>query len=153
MKYVNRNGSEREDDDPVTAQVIGLAIEVQKELGTGFLESIYHRALEIELAEVGLAFVSEAPLVVKYKNRVLGTFAADMIIDGKLLIELKAVDILPLSSELQVVNYLKAARLDVGLILNFGAVPLQIKRKYRNPPPIDPNLRLHEDNGCPSYHS
>ncbi len=153
MKYVNRNGSEREDDDPVTAQVIGLAIEVQKELGTGFLESIYHRALEIELAEVGLAFVSEAPLVVKYKDRLVGTFAADMIIEGKLLIELKAVDILPLSSELQVVNYLKAARLDVGLILNFGAVPLQIKRKYRNPPPIDPNLRLHEDNGCPSYHS
>jgi len=141
---MNRNRIAYEDNDPLTAKVIGLAIEIHRELGLGFLESIYHRALEIELAAAGIAFVSEAPLVVKYKERVLGTFAADLIVEDKLLVELKAVEILSLSSEVQVVNYLKASTIDVGIILNFGTAPLQIKRKYRNRPPVDPNLRLHE---------
>jgi GxxExxY protein len=143
MKYMNRNGNHGE-DDPLTTKVIGLAIEVHKHLGTGFLESIYHRAMEIDLAEAGVSFVSEVPLAVKYKDHVLGTFAADLIIENKLLIELKALENLPFSSEVQVVNYLKASNLDVGLILNFGTAPLQIKRKYRNRPAIDTNLRLHE---------
>jgi len=143
MKYMNRNGNHVE-DDPLTSEVIGLAIKVHAELGTGFLESIYHRALEIELAEAGLDFVSEAPLTVSYRGRVVGNFTADLIIEGRLLLELKAVEILPLSAEIQTVNYLKATGLDIGLILNFGSAPLQIRRKYRNRPVIDPDLRLHE---------
>jgi len=143
MKYMNRNGNHVE-DDPLTAKVIGIAIEIHKQLGTGFLESIYHRALEIDLAEAGISFISEAPLAVNYKNHILGTFAADLIIESKLLVELKALENLPFSSEVQVVNYLKASTIDVGLILNFGTAPLQIKRKYRNREPVDLNLRLHE---------
>ena len=143
MKYMNRNGNQGE-DDPLTAKIIGIAIEIHKELGTGFLESIYHQALEIELAEAGISFVSEAPLAVKYKGHILGTFVADLIVEKQLLVELKALEILPFSAEVQTVNYLKASGLDIGLILNFGTAPLQIKRKYRNRAPIDPDIRLHE---------
>jgi GxxExxY protein len=143
MKYMNRNGNHVE-DDPLTSKVIGLAIKVHTELGTGFVESIYHRALEIELAEAALDFISEAPLTVSYHDRVVGNFTADLIVEGRLLLELKALELLPLSAEVQTVNYLRASGLDIGLILNFGSAPLQIKRKYRNRPVMDPDLRLHE---------
>ena len=143
MKYLKKNG-DRADDDPLTARVIGLAIDIHKELGPGFTESIYHRALEIELAAAGLPFVSEAPLVVKYKGRVLGAFAADLIVEDRLLMELKALETLPIISEVQVANYLKATTIEVGLILNFGTAPFQIKRKFRNRLPVDHDLRLQE---------
>ena len=143
MKYMNRNGNHVE-DDPLTSKVIGLAIKVHKELGTGFVESIYHRSLEIELAEAGINFVSEAPLSVFYRGRIVGSFTADLIIEGRLLLELKALEILPVSAEVQTVNYLKACGLELALILNFGTAPLQIRRKYRDRPLIDPDLRLHE---------
>jgi GxxExxY protein len=143
MKYMNRNGTHGE-DDPLSSKVIGLAIKVHAELGSGFVESIYHRSLEIELAEAGLDFISEAPLPVFYRGRVVGNFVADMMVEGRLLLELKAVEILPVSAEVQPVNYLKASGFDIGLILNFGSAPLQIKRKYRKVSPIDPDLRLHE---------
>ena len=143
MKYMNRNGNHVE-DDPLSSKVIGLAIKVHAELGTGFIESIYHRALEIELADSGLDFLSEAPLTVSYRDRIVGSFTADLIVEGHLLLELKALEILPLSAEVQTVNYLKASGLDIGLILNFGSAPLQIKRKYRNRPVVDSDLRLYE---------
>jgi GxxExxY protein len=113
-------------------------------LGTGFDESIYHRSMEIALAESGLNFVSQAPLTVYFREHVVGSFKADLVIESCLLLELKATEHLPLSAEVQTVNYLKASGLQIGLILNFGAAPLQIKRKYRDPRPIDPGLRLHE---------
>jgi len=143
MKYMNRNGNHVK-DDPLTSKVIGLAIKVHQELGTGFDESIYHRSLEIELAEAGVHFVSEAPLTVSYRGRIVGKFSADLIIEERLLLELKALEILPVRAEVQTVNYLKACGLEIALILNFGTAPLQIKRKYRNRPPIDFDLRLHE---------
>ncbi|MCE0522625.1 MAG: GxxExxY protein [Methylacidiphilales bacterium] len=143
MKYMNRNGDQGE-DDPLSSKVIGLAIKVHTELGTGFVESIYHRALEIELAEAGLDFISEAPLTVSYHGKVVGNFIADLVIERRLLLELKALEILPLGAEVQTVNYLKASALDIGLILNFGTAPLQIKRKYRKRHLIDSDLSLHE---------
>jgi GxxExxY protein len=144
MKYLNRNGADNQEDDPLSAKVLGIAIEIHKTLGPGFNESIYQRAMEIDLAEAGIDFESEAPLAVKYKDRTLGTFATDMIVEQKLLLEFKTLENLPLISEIQVVQYLKASHLDVGLILNFGTAPLQVKRKYRNRAPINENLRLHE---------
>ena len=145
MKYLKRNGINPIEDDPLSSKVIGLAIDIHKELGAGLPESIYHRALEIELAAAGLTFVSEAPLVVHYKNQVLGTFAADLIVENCLLVELKALEHLPLIAEVQVISYLKASKIDIGLILNFGTAPLSVKRKYRNSVRIDDDLRLHED--------
>ncbi len=143
MKYMNLNGNHVE-DDPLTAKVIGIAIEVHKELGTGFDESVYHRSMEIALADAGLHFVSQTPLTVYFRGHVVGSFKADLVIEGCLLLELKAAENLPLSAEIQTVNYLKASGLKIGLILNFGAAPLQIKRKYRDSRRIDPNIRLHE---------
>jgi GxxExxY protein len=144
MKYLKRNGTDSPEDDPLTSKIIGIAIEIHKELGPGFNESIYHRAMEIDLADAGLDFVSEESLAVKYKNRILGTFSADLIVENSVLLELKALETLPLISEVQVVQYLKASRFDIGLILNFGTQQLQIKRKYRNREPISSTFRLHE---------
>jgi GxxExxY protein len=143
MKYMNLNGNHVE-DDPLTSKVIGIAIQVHKELGTGFDETVYHRSMEIALADAGLDFVSQSPLTVYFRGHVVGSFKADLIIEGRLLLELKTVESLSVNAEVQTVNYLKASGLEIGLILNFGAAPLQIKRKYRDPRPIDPNLRLHE---------
>jgi GxxExxY protein len=144
MKYLKRNGDVSEEDDPLTSKIIGIAIAIHKEIGPGFSESIYHRAMELDLAEAGLNFASEAPLAVKYKDRILGTFAADLVVEDRLLVELKALENLPLIAEVQVVQYLKASHLDVGLILNFGTSLLQIKRKYRQHIHYGENIRLQE---------
>jgi GxxExxY protein len=144
MKYLKRNRIEEDDHDPLSGKVISIAIRIHKDIGPGFPESISHRAMEIELAEAGVFFVSQAPLVFKYKGHVLGTFAADMIVEKRLLPEFKALDHLPLLAELQVVSYLRASQLDTGLILNFGAATLEIKRKYRIHPARDHDLLLHE---------
>jgi GxxExxY protein len=143
MKYMNRNGNHVE-DEPLSSKVIGLAIKVHTELGTGFVESIHHRALEIELAEARLDFVSESPLAVSYRGRIVGNFTADLMLERRLLLELKALEILTVSAEGQTVNQLKASGLNIGLILNFGVAPLQIRRNYRNRSVIDPDLRLYE---------
>ncbi len=144
MKYLYKNGSTPAPNDPLTEKVIGLAIEVHKELGPGFPESIYHRSLELQLAGAEIAFTSQAPLVVRFNGHVVGTFAADILVEEKLIVELKALEELPVIVEVQVVSYLKASGHDIGLILNFGQSPLQIKRKYRNRAEIDFDLRLHE---------
>ena len=147
MKYLNRNGNNGTagiEDDPLSSKVIGLAIEIHKEIGPGYFESIYHRAMEIDLAEAGISFVTEASLPMKYKDHILGTFVADMIVDKRLLLEFKALENLPLVSEIQVVQYLKASHLDIGLILNFGTATLQIKRKFRHRPQVGEEIRLHE---------
>jgi GxxExxY protein len=100
--------------------------------------------MEVDLAAAGIAFRSEARFPLEYKARVLGTFIADMVVEDGLLLEFKAMETLPIAAEIQVVQYLKAARLDVGLILNFGTAPLQIKRKYRRRAEAGSELHLHE---------
>jgi len=131
MKYLRRNGDEGGEDDPLTSKIIGIAIEIHRTVGPGFPESHYHRAMEIELAHAGISFVSEASLANHYKGKILGTFSADLVIEKRLLVELKALEELPLIAEIQVVQYLKASGIEIGLLLNFGASKLQIKRKYR----------------------
>jgi GxxExxY protein len=129
MNYMKENGFIA--NDPFTEQVIGLAIQVHAELGSGFLESVYHKALMIELGDAGISFESGTPLEVIYKGRSAGTFMADLIVEKKLLLELKAVDAIIPIHEVQVVNYLRATGIPLGLVLNFGAAKLQIKRKNR----------------------
>jgi GxxExxY protein len=145
MNYMNRNGFSPQGNDPFTEKVIGLAIAVHTELGPGFLESVYHKALLIELTNARIAFESEAVVEVFYKGLPAGVFVADIIVEKELLLELKAVEQLAKIHEVQVVNYLKATGLNLGLIFNFGAATLQIKRKHRERQPFDPDLRLHED--------
>jgi GxxExxY protein len=119
------------DRDPLTQKVIGCAMMVHSRLGPGFLEAIYHRALEIELKKQGINFESQKPLAVLYDETTIGEFVCDMLIDGKLLIEIKAVQSINPAHEVQIVNYLTALRLETGLLVNFGMARLEFKRKFR----------------------
>ena len=101
------------------------------EVGQGFLESVYQNALGIELSNHNIPYHKEYPLNVFYKDEVVGEFRADMIVDNRVVIELKAVSNLVSAHEVQLVNYLHATRLDHGLLINFGAPKIEIKRKYR----------------------
>jgi GxxExxY protein len=118
-------------DEELTGLVIGCAMKVQRKLGPGFLESVYETALAHELGKAGLAVELQRPLQVVYDDVVVGEFVADMVVEGRLLVENKAVHELAEAHEVQVVNYLAATGLDVGLLFNFGAERLEHKRKHR----------------------
>ena len=112
--------------------VINIAYEVRSNLVAGYLESVYKKALLIELREAGLEVEDEVELPVLYKGHVIGDFRADIIVEGSVIIELKAVAHLLPAHEIQLVNYLTIAKIENGLLINFGAAErLEIKRKYR----------------------
>ena len=114
----------------ITEKIIGAAFEVHKFLGNGFQEVIYQRALAFEMGKVGLEFAREIEQDIFYKNfqEPIGTRRADFVVAGKVLVELKAIAALEDVHEAQLLNYLKAYRLEVGLLLNFGEKSLNIKR-------------------------
>ena len=137
MNYMNGNEHVVGTNDPFTSKVMGCAIQVHA--GPGFLESVYHRALSIELSDAGIAFASQVSLGVSDKGRPAGNFLADIIVENRLLLESKAAESILTIHELQVVDYLKATDLALGLILNFDRPTLQIRRKFRDRPvPEDP---------------
>ncbi len=120
--------------DELTHKVIGMAMEIHRELGPGFLESVYRRSLEFELAAANIHFESNIPLNVFYKTRLVGKFEADMILTAgnlKLLLELKSCEVIAKAHEAQTVNYLAATEIDDGLIINFGAKSLEFRHKFR----------------------
>lgn len=131
----------REINDPVSGKVIGCAMKVHRELGFGFVESVFHRAMEIEMAKSGLDFESEKKLSVFYDGHIVGHFVADIIVDGLLVVELKAVECVIKAHEVQLVNYLTAANLESGLLLNFGTESLGYRRKFKRskPNPVNPS--------------
>jgi GxxExxY protein len=116
----------------LSRRVIGCAIEVSNTLGSGFFEKIYEKALCIELEKNGIYFQSQKPVNVIYKGRLIGEYIADIIVEDKLLLELKAVSALCGEHEAQLMNYLKTTGLSVGLLLNFGKPKLGIKRMVWN---------------------
>jgi len=118
-------------EDKLTETVIGLAMKVHRVLGHGFLESVYRRALCLELGKPDLAFEAESRLKVFYEQTVVGEFVADVIVDRQLILELKAASALSKADEQQLVNYLKATGINTGLLLNFGTPSLEFKRKQR----------------------
>lgn len=118
-------------DEDLTKQVIGCAFKVHNTLGPGYLERIYENALRIELNKLGLNAQQQKPIRVYYDGEEIGDFFADLWVDEKLIVELKAVRSLTKQHEAQLVNYLTATGVDVGLLINFGP-SVQIKRKYRN---------------------
>ncbi len=102
--------------------IIGAAIEVHRELGPGFLEAVYQEALEIELASRKIPFESRKTLTIAYKGRPLKKeYEADLVCYGQIIVELKALDRLSGKEEAQILNYLKATGLRVGLLINFGS--------------------------------
>ena len=101
--------------------VVGVAMSVYNELGPGFLEAVYHEAMEIEAEQRGIAYESHARLKIRYKGRILcKEYEADMITHGKLVVEFKALNRLSSPEEAQLLNYLKATGCRVGLLINFG---------------------------------
>ncbi len=115
----------------LTEQVIECCLDVIRELGSGFLESVYEKALLVALAQKGLSARSQVPLKVRFRGEVVGEFFADIMIDDKLIVELKAAKALLPEHQAQVINYLKATGTDVGLLVNFGTPKLEVKRLYR----------------------
>ena len=112
-------------------KVIQAAYNVRLQLAAGFLESVYQKALLIELSKNGISATTEVPIVVYYDDYVVGEFRADLVVEDKIIIELKAVhNLLPIH-ETQLVNYLTATKIDCGLLINFGGDRVEIKRKYR----------------------
>lgn len=101
--------------------IIGAAIEIHKELGNGFLEPVYQEALEMELKERNIPFEAQKPLAIRYKNTVLDKeYIADLVCYDRIIVELKALDRLSGREDAQVLNYLKATNLRLGLLINFG---------------------------------
>lgn len=117
--------------EALTEQVIGCAMAVHRTLGPGFLEAVYQNALAHELRKAGLETAREKKIQVIYDGIVVGDFFADMLVQGVVMIEIKAIQKLAPTHEVQLVNYLTATGVDIGLLLNFGATSLEFKRKTR----------------------
>ena len=120
----------------ITEKIIGAAFEVHKFLGNGFQEMIYQRALELELTRSGLSFAREVEQDIYYKEspEPIGTRRADFVVDGKVLVEIKAISKLEDVHKAQLLNYLRAYRMEVGLLLNFGSKELKFRRMVLSQP-------------------
>jgi len=127
------------EEEELTQRIIGFAFQVHRELGCGFLESVYEKSLVWELEKAGVPVEAQFPLDVFYKRQLVGHFIADLVVDRKVVVELKALEALNRNHEVQLVNYLKATGINVGLLLNFGTPSLIVKRKHRLPSPVHPD--------------
>ncbi len=114
--------------EEVTSQIIAAFYAVYNKLGYGFLEKVYENALILELRKTELKVQEQVPIQVCYEGHPVGEYFADLLIEDKVIVEVKAADALAAAHENQLVNYLKATRLEVGLVLNIGPEP-QFKRK------------------------
>jgi len=115
----------------LTGDVLGICFEVMGELGAGFVESVYEKALLVSLHEKGIKAEAQVPLRITFHGMNIGDFVADIVVEDKLIIELKAVKALTSDHQAQLINYLKATGKDVGLLVNFGNPRLEYKRTYR----------------------
>ncbi len=116
----------------LTHKVIGCAYAVHNQLGYGFLESVYEKSLLIELAKQGITASAQEPIKVFYDTQVVGDFFADLLIENRLILELKSVSKLCTSHEVQVVNYMNATGIEDGLLINFGPDKVELMHKYKN---------------------
>jgi len=115
-------------ESELTGKIIGCAMEVHRILGNGFQEVIYQRALAIEMTKQGLAFSREHEMEIFYKGENIGLRRVDFFVEGKIMVELKALVQLEDVHLAQAINYLEAYGLDIGLLINFGNTSLQFKR-------------------------
>lgn len=122
--------------DDITHKIIGCAMQVHTGLGNGFQEAIYQRSLEIEMALAGLTFEREKEMSIYYRGVVVGSRRVDFFVEGKIMVEIKAIIELEDVHLAQAINYLEAYNMEIGLLLNFGSKSLTFKRllnkKYRH---------------------
>ena len=112
----------------ITEQIIGAAFEVYKVLGYGFLEKVYHKALVVELKLRRLPIEEEYAIKVIYKNEIVGEYYADIFVERKVIVEIKVDDKYNSQHEAQLLNYLKASGIKIGLVINFGKSKCEFKR-------------------------
>jgi GxxExxY protein len=142
MSEESRNPGKDLRDSEITEAIIAAAIAVHRELGPGFLESIYEQALAVEFALRGVALVRQKPIPLFYRDHQIGEHRLDFLVEEKIVVELKAIDGLENVHFAIVRSYLKASGLADGLILNFSTMPLTVKRvrRERGFQPIDLHL-------------
>jgi GxxExxY protein len=112
----------------LTKKIIEIFYKVYNQLGYGFLEKVYENALMIEFGKQGLSAAAQAPITVRYDQQIVGEYYADILVENKVLIEIKATSSPAKEHEAQLLNYLKATEIEIGLLLNFGPKP-EFKRK------------------------
>ena len=126
--------------EDVTEAIIGAFFEVYNSFGYGFLEKVYENALCVEFKQRGLSFVQQLPINVEYRGQVVGEYFADLVVEGAVIVEVKAVRSLAVEHGAQLLNYLKATDCEVGLILNFGPKAKVVRKvfdnKLKRPEPI-----------------
>ena len=118
------------EDKELTERIIACAFKVHQGLGSGFLEKVYENAMLIELQKCGVRVRQQAPIAVTYENQHVGEYFADLLVEDKVICELKAAQMLMPEHEMQLVNYLAATGINTGLLLNFGK-SVTVKRKFR----------------------
>lgn len=116
-------------EEELSGRIIKVFYKVYNTLGHGFIERVHHNAMILELTEQGLTVETEKPIAVYYNDRIVGTFSADLLVNSKIMIELKAADSIHPSHGAQLTNYLRATEIEVGLLFNFGK-KAEFKRKY-----------------------
>ena len=112
----------------ITQRIIGCAMKVHNTLGNGFQELIYQRALAIEMKKQGLSFQREMEMPIYYEEENIGTRRVDFFVEGKIMLELKAITKLEKVHLAQALNYLEAYKMEIGLLVNFGNIKLEFKR-------------------------
>ena len=118
--------------EELTRKIIGCSMEVHKRLGNGFQEVIYQRALEIEMRLAGLVFAREKEMSIYYREEEIGIRRVDFFVEGKIMVEIKALTKLETVHLAQAMNYLEAYKMEIGLLINFGAKSLEFKRVHNN---------------------
>jgi GxxExxY protein len=116
--------------EDITNTILSACFEVTNELGAGFLESVYEKALLIALHQRELKAVAQIPIIVTFRGQNVGQFFADLLVEDKVMVELKEVTALTPEHKAQVINYLKATDREVGLLVNFGNPKLEFRRLY-----------------------
>lgn len=117
--------------DEITSKILEASFEVINELGSGFLESVYEKALMVAIVQKGLSVRSQVRLNVKFRGVIVGEFCADLLVNEKVIVEIKAVKGIVPEHKAQVINYLKATGIEVGLLINFGNSKLEYYRLHK----------------------
>ena len=116
-------------DEELTGRIIKIFYKVYNTLGYGFIESVYHNAMILELVRNGIKVETEMPIAVHYEDKLVGTFSADLLVERKIILELKSTEGLNIAHEAQLTNYLRATEIELGFLFNFGR-QAEFKRKY-----------------------